>query len=112
VTLDGRAGFYQLNDHAVFTITRDGQQLSAQLTGQPPVPIFARGDVEFSYKDKSISFVTGPVGETRSLILHQYGLDMPMQRIDDATAQRIAGIRGGQRYRPQPERLGALIILR
>jgi hypothetical protein len=111
-TLDGRVGFYQLNDHAVFTITRDGQQLNAQLTGQPLVPIFARSNVEFSYKDKSISFVIGPDGLTTSLILHQYGVDIPMNRIDGATAQRIASIRAERRYRPQPERYGALIILR
>ena len=39
---DGHAGFYRLNDHAVLTITHNGQQLNAQFTGQPSVPIFAR----------------------------------------------------------------------
>src|SRR5206468_9776294 len=109
---DGHVGFYQLNDNAVLTITRDGQQLKAQITGQPSVPIFARSDAEFSYKDKSISFITEPDGQTTSLILHQHGLDMPMKRVDAATAQRIASIRVEQRYRPKPDRVGALIILR
>jgi len=111
-TLDGHVGFYQLNDHAVFTITRNGQQLNAQLTGQPSVPIFVRSSTEFSYKGKSISFITEPDGQTTSLILHQYGVDMPMKRIDGATAQRIASIGAERRYRPRPERWGALIILR
>ena len=111
-TLDGHVGFYQLNDHAVFTITRNGQQLNAQLTGQPSVPIFARSSTEFSYKDKSISFITEPDGQTTSLILHQHGIDMPMKRIDAATAQRMASIGADRPYRPKPERMGALIILR
>ena len=109
---DGHVGFYQLNDNAVLAITRNGQQLNAQLTGQPPVPIFARSNTEFSYKDKSISFITEPDGQTTSLILRQHGIDMPMKRIGAATAQRIASIRVEQRYRPKPDRVGALIILR
>jgi hypothetical protein len=108
---DGQIGFYQLNDNAVLSITRNGQQLNAQLTGQPSVPIFARSNTEFSYKDKSISFIAEPDGQTTSLILHQYGIDMPMKRIDAATAQRIASIRTERPYRPKPDRLGALIIL-
>lgn len=107
---DGHVGFYRVNDNAVMTIARDGQHLTAQFARQPPVPIFARGNSEFSYKDKSISFITEPDGQTTSLILRQYGIDMPMNRIDAATAQRIAS--GAERpYRPKPDRMGALIIL-
>jgi len=115
--LDGHVGFYQLNDHAVLTITRNGQQLNAQLTGQRAVPIYARSNTEFSYKDKSIRFITEPDGQTTSLILHQYGVNMPMKRIDAATAQRIASIRAEQpagRGIPYGKGLtgGALIIPR
>jgi bla regulator protein BlaR1 len=109
--IDGHVGFYQLNDNAMFTITRNGQQLDAQFTGQPSVPIFARSNTDFSYKDKRISFITEPDGPTTSLILHQHGIDMPMKRIDAATAQRIASTRAEQRYRPKPDRVGAFIIL-
>jgi hypothetical protein len=108
---DGHVGFYQLNDNAVLTIAHSGQQLNAQFTGQPSVPIFARSNTEFSYKDKSISFITEPDGQTTSLILHQYGIDMPMKRVDAATAQRITSIRTGRSYQPKPDRRGALIIL-
>ena len=100
-----------MNDHAVLKIAHNGQQLNAQLTGQPSVPIFARSNTEFSYKDKSISFITEPDGQTTSLILHQYGIDMPMKRVDAATAQRITSIRTGRPYQPKPDRRGALIIL-
>src|SRR5262249_20974038 len=87
--LDGHVGFYRLNDSAVLTVTRDGQQLNAHLTGHAAVPIHARSTTEFSYKDGAISFITGPDGQTASLILHQHGVDTPMTRIDAAAAQRI-----------------------
>jgi hypothetical protein len=107
-TLDGHVGFYQLNDSTVMTITRTGQQLNAQLTGQPALPIYARSNTEFSYKDAEISFITEPDGRTTSLILRKYGVNVLMKRIDATTAQRIPG--------PRPPLLpgrfggGALII--
>jgi bla regulator protein blaR1 len=106
--LDGHVGFYRLNSSAVMTITRTGQQLNAQLTGQPALPIYARSNTEFSYKDAEISFITEPDGQTTSLILRKYGINVLMKRIDAATAQQIPG--------PRPEPLpgkfggGALII--
>ena len=106
--LDGHVGFYRLNDRAVMTITRDGLQLNAQMTGQKAVPIHAQSNTEFSYKDARISFITAPDGQTSSLILRKYGVDVPMKRIDAATAQAITSIRP---ERPARE-LGALIILR
>jgi len=110
-TLDGHVGFYRLNDATVMTIARDGPQLTAQLTEQRAVPIPARSKTEFSYRDnKSISFVTEPDGRTTSLILHQYGIDMPMKRIDAATAQQIADSRW-ERNRAKADRRGAFIIL-
>jgi hypothetical protein len=109
--LDGHVGFYQLNENTLLTITRNGQQLNAQITGQQAVPMHARSNTEFSYKDARISFITEPDGHTISLILHQHGVDMPMQRVDAATAQRIVAgtlVRTG----PRPGKFvgGALII--
>jgi len=91
--LDLYVGFYQLNDNAVFTVTRDANHLIARLTGQSAVPIHAQSDTEFFAKvvDAQISFIPGAKGHAASsLILHQGGADMPMQRIDGATAQEIA----------------------
>jgi bla regulator protein BlaR1 len=114
-TLDGHVGFYQLSNIAVLTISRSGQYLKAQLTGQLAVPIHARSNTEFSYKEARISFVTEPDGRTSSLILHQHGIDMLMKRVDAATAQRVASNRAEQEEKLKGERLnrsGALIILR
>jgi hypothetical protein len=117
--LDGHVGFYQLNDSTVMTITRNGQQLNAQMTGQSALPIYARSNTEFSYKDAEISFITEPDGQTTSLILRKYGVNMLMKRIDAATAQQIPEpwTRGSPRFvRGNPPLLpgryggGALII--
>jgi bla regulator protein blaR1 len=118
--LDGYVGFYQLNDRTVMTVTRNGQQLYAKLALQHPLPIYARshteGNTEFSYKDAQISFITEADGQATSLILHKYGVDLPMKRIDAAAAQAITSIKAEQL--PGSERLkgrglqGALIILR
>jgi bla regulator protein BlaR1 len=110
--LDGHVGFYQLSDHAVLTITRTGQQLDARLTGQRALPIHALSNTEFSYKDGRISFITEPDGQTTSLILRQHGVDLPMKRIDAATAQRIAGVKIEQPSEKKGMMGGALIIER
>ena len=91
--LDLYVGFYQLNDSAVFTVTRDGNHLVTRLTGQGPVPIHAQSETEFFAKvvDAQISFIPGTNRQAAtSLVLHQGGAYIPMQRIDGATAQEIA----------------------
>jgi hypothetical protein len=89
--LDGYVGFYQLNDNAVFTVTRDENHLVTRLTGQGAVPIYAKSNTEFFAKvvDAQISFIRGTNGQARSLILHQGGGNIAMERIDAATAQEI-----------------------
>lgn len=90
--LDRYVGFYQLNEHAVLAVTRDGTQLSAKLTGQGAIAICPESDTEFFYKavDAQISFVADAKQTARSLVLHQDGGDTPMQRIDASMAQQIA----------------------
>ena len=90
--LDGYAGFYQLNDHAVLTMTRDGSHLVTRLTGQGEVSFYAESNTEFFAKavDAQISFVPGTNGQAISLTLHQGGGNIPMARIDGAAAQAIA----------------------
>lgn len=90
--LDRYAGFYQLSEHAVFTVTREAHHLVMQLTGQRSVPFFAQSETEFFARvvDAQVSFVVAPDRRATSLILHQNGNDLPMARIDAATAQQIA----------------------
>ena len=90
-TLDDYVGFYQFNDNAVYTVTRDADHLLTRLTGQHDVPFNAQSPTEFFNDDirAQITFVGGERGPATSVILHQGGVSFPMQRIDAATAQQI-----------------------
>jgi hypothetical protein len=90
--LDGHAGFYQLNDDTVFTVTREADHLLTHLPGQQHVAFFAQSPTEFfaDVVDAQITFVQGERGSATSAILHQAGGHFPMQRVDAATAQQIA----------------------
>jgi D-alanyl-D-alanine-carboxypeptidase/D-alanyl-D-alanine-endopeptidase len=81
---DGYVGKYQLAPNFVLTITREGDQLFAQATGQPKVQIFAESEREFFYKvvDAQITFETDAKGKATSLTLHQNGANMPAKRIE------------------------------
>ena len=63
--LDNYVGFYQLNDNAVFTVTRDETHLVTRLTGQSALPYYAQSKTEFFAKavEAQISFVLGAKGK-------------------------------------------------
>ena len=90
--LDGYVGSYKAGDRVVLTVIRHGQQLAAQLTGQPEAPIFPENATEFFYKivDAQITFVPDAQGQASSLVLHQNGHNITMPRVDAAAAQQIA----------------------
>jgi hypothetical protein len=80
---DGYVGQYQLAPNFVLTITREGDQLYAQATNQPKLPIFPESERDFFYKavDAQITFETDASGGATSLTLHQNGANMPAKRI-------------------------------
>jgi len=82
--LDGYVGRYQLAPNFILTITREGDQLNAQATNQPKLPIFPEGERDFFYKivDAQITFETDANGRATSLTLHQNGANMPAKRIE------------------------------
>jgi hypothetical protein len=90
-TLDRYVGFYKPEHEAVFTVTRNGDQLVTRMTGQRSLQIHAESDTEFFAKivDAQISFIADASGPATSLVLHQGGRDYPMKRIDAAAAQAI-----------------------
>jgi Domain of unknown function (DUF3471)/Glyoxalase superfamily protein len=90
--LDEYVGFYKLNDNAVLTVTRDEDHLITQLTGQGTVPIYAESNTEFFAKvvHAEFTFVIGAKKHATSLIMHQNEVDIPLERIDGASAQAIA----------------------
>lgn len=80
--LDGFTGHYELAPNFVLTVTREGNHLFAQATGQPKAQLFAESDRKFFYKvvDAQITFQTDDQGRATGLILHQGG-DHPAKRL-------------------------------
>jgi D-alanyl-D-alanine-carboxypeptidase/D-alanyl-D-alanine-endopeptidase len=81
---DKYAGRYELAPNFVLTITREGEHLFAQATGQPKFELFAEGEREFFLKvvDAQITFEVEGSGIVNQLVLHQAGRNAPAKRID------------------------------
>jgi len=75
--LDSYVGAYELNPSFVITISRDGQSLSAQATGQPPFRMHATSEREFAVYvlRASLSFEVDARGKVTAMVLHQGGKD-------------------------------------
>ena len=89
--LDRYVGNYELTKAAVLTVTRSGEQLSAQLTGQGAAEIYPQSETTFFYKvvKAKIDFVSDAQGLVTGLVLHQNGADVKAVRIDAAAAEQI-----------------------
>lgn len=70
-------GIYQLAPDFEITITRNGDQLQEQATGQSALPIYPSGGNSFFLKgvDAQIRFATDQNGKVTGLVLHQNGED-------------------------------------
>ena len=80
---DGYVGQYRLAPNFILTITREGDGLFAQATGQPKFQIFPDSEREFFLKvvDAQLTFETDSSGRATSLTLHQNGADIPAKRV-------------------------------
>jgi D-alanyl-D-alanine-carboxypeptidase/D-alanyl-D-alanine-endopeptidase len=85
--LDGYAGIYELAPNFVLIVTREGNRLFAQATGQPRAELFAESDRKFFYKvvEAQITFQTDEQGRATGLTLHQNG-DHPAKRVESHPA--------------------------
>jgi CubicO group peptidase (beta-lactamase class C family) len=85
-------GSYQLEPNSFLTISRDGNHLFSQTTGQEQTEIFAEREHEYFAKtdDAQITFDTDDQGRATKLVLHQNGRDVSAARLDDAAAKPIA----------------------
>ena len=79
---DGYTGNYQMTPAFALLITREGDRLFLQATGQPKFEIFPETDRDFFLKitDAQITFVTDAQGHATELILHQGGHDQHAKR--------------------------------
>jgi D-alanyl-D-alanine-carboxypeptidase/D-alanyl-D-alanine-endopeptidase len=80
--LDRVVGRYRLAPQLLLTVTRDGAQLLAQLSGQLAMPVFAASPTEFFWKavDAQLSFELDASGRAAKAVLHQGGQDVPATR--------------------------------
>ena len=85
-TLQAYVGTYQLAPTFSIVITRDGEQLYGQATGQPKFELFPESKNKFYLKvvDAQVTFVNNDAGKVEQLILHQNGRDMPGKRVREA----------------------------
>ncbi len=77
-------GRYELAPNFVLTVTREGDRLYTQATGQPKFEIFPKSDREYFLKvvDARITFEPDVDGRAPALVLHQNGRDMRAARIE------------------------------
>lgn len=81
---DGYLGTYQLAPNFSLTVTREGDHLFLQPTGQSRSELFAESAKDYFLKtvDAQITFVTDSQGRATELILHQGGADNHAKRIE------------------------------
>ena len=80
--LEAYVGEYQLAPTFSITVTREGNTLFIQATGQSKLPVYAESETEFFLKavDAQITFVKGDRGVS-GLILHQNGRNTPCRKV-------------------------------
>jgi len=69
---------------AIMTVTREGDRLFAQLTGQPKLEIFPSSPTEFFWKavNAQVTFVKDAAGKTTKAVHHQGGRTFDAPRIE------------------------------
>jgi hypothetical protein len=89
--LDNYVGYYRLGGYMVLSVTRQGDGLFVQLTGQDAAQVYPESPRNFFYKTVAaqISFVADSQGQATRLILHQNGLEQSAPRIDQAEVQEL-----------------------
>ena len=114
--IDKYLGSYQLAPNVLITMTRDGDQLVAQLTGQPKIPVFPEGEGKFFLKvvDAQLRFDTDAQGRVTQVVLHQGGRDQPAIRLNAAGLKQAADDAAivAQRFKDQKQAPGAQAAIR
>jgi len=83
-TLESYTGRYQLQPNFELEVTREGDQLFTQATGQQRFEIFPSSQTEFYLEvvDAQITFNLDDDGSVESLTLHQNGRSMPAPKVE------------------------------
>lgn len=88
--LDTYVGRYDYGG-PILTVTRQGNRLFAQLTGQPTFEIFPKSETEYFWKvvDAQVTFVKNEQGEVTRAIHRQGGQTIDAPRLADLTIAKI-----------------------
>ena len=105
-TLDLYVGKYSIGSVRILTITRDGDQLNAQMSGQPKLPIYPEMPPKFRWRtiNAQVTFAIENGRPATKATIHQGGGDIVATRLDE-TATRSIEVRLASRIRdqlPQP----------
>jgi CubicO group peptidase (beta-lactamase class C family) len=81
--LDPYVGVYELAPNFQLAVTKEGNSLFAQATGQGKVQLYPESETEFFLKvtDAQVTFVRNPDGKVDQLVLHQGGANIPGRRV-------------------------------
>jgi len=84
-TYDAFLGKYDYGQgQVILTVTRSGDHLYAQLTGQPQLEIFPKSPAEFFWKvvDAQVTFVKDAGGKVTKAIHHQGGQTIEAPKVE------------------------------
>ncbi|HMR89012.1 MAG TPA: serine hydrolase [Saprospiraceae bacterium] len=81
--LESYTGDYELGPNFILTVTKEGNQLITQATGQGKIEIFAETETKFFVKvmDAQLEFVKDGTGKVAKLLLTQGGQKMDAKKI-------------------------------
>jgi len=83
--LESYVGKYELSPDLIITITKTGNQLKTQLTGQSEILIFAKSNNVFNLKDveAQLTFNSNDDGQVESVTLLQGGQEMVCKKMNE-----------------------------
>jgi hypothetical protein len=75
-------GNYELTPSFVIAVTKEGERIFVQATGQPKFEVFPESETKFflTVVDAQITFVKDDNGQVANLILHQNGIDQKAKK--------------------------------
>ncbi|MEX0678673.1 MAG: serine hydrolase [Pirellulales bacterium] len=80
--LEPLVGSYQLGPHSTAKVSREGDRLFLQLTGQPRIGLYPQTKTRFYCRpvEASFDFEAGGDGKIERMVIHQNGQDTPAKR--------------------------------
>jgi CubicO group peptidase (beta-lactamase class C family) len=81
---DGYVGAYEFAPNFILTVSREGDHLFTQATGQSKFEIFPESERDYFLKvvDAQVTFLTDSQGRATELVLHQNGRDQHGKRVE------------------------------